>query len=228
MVGMRQSKTGTARLASTTGSESSMRLGRTYLRILVLSMFVTTLAPEVCGQSGSVVQSYRIPERLPPVSENGPGESRLGGTVRAANLYLGYDRGFLLAADEAIGTRAANANFLMRINSWMQLRQTSFHSEGPNPDQNTFSFERVRLSFGGHVFSPDVQYFFQFDGNSDRLTDVSLLDYYGTYDVGHDVWAGDENLLGIKFGQWKVPFSRSRRNGQATAVWRTIDCQSVL
>ncbi|MDP6061231.1 MAG: hypothetical protein QGH33_20150, partial [Pirellulaceae bacterium] len=87
-------------------------------------------------------------------------------------LYLGYDRGFVIGADQGVEISAESVDFLMRVNSWAQLRQTSFESEGPNADQNTFSFERLRLSFSGHVLSRDMKYFFQFDGNSDRSTDA--------------------------------------------------------
>ena len=189
---------------------------RIYLFFFTL---LATLAPDARGQSGSVVQTEEIPTRLPPISERQPGASRLGKAVRSANLYLGYDRGFLLAADQAVGNSAADANFLMRVNSWAQLRHTYFSSDGPHPNQNTFSFERVRLSFGGHVFSPDMQYFLQLDGNSDRGAQTVFLDYYGTYDVGHHKLAYDPDELGIKFGKWKVPFSRSRGIGPAAAVW---------
>ena len=184
---------------------------RPVVPFLLLLTLLATLASFARGQTGSVVESEQIPTRLPPVSEPTLVRSRLRRDVEAAHLYLGYDRGFLLAADEAVGTRAADANFLMRVNSWAQLRHTYFDSDGPNPDQNTFSFERLRLSFGGHVFSPDVQYFFQFDGNSDRRTEVIFLDYFATYDVGHDLLGYDQDCLGIKFGKWKIPFSRSRQ-----------------
>jgi hypothetical protein len=124
-------------------------------------------------------------------------------------LYLGYDRGFVIAANQA-ARDAASVDFLMRVNNWLQLRHTLFDSEGPNEDQNTFSFERLRLVFSGHVFSPDLGYFFQFDGNSDRSTDAIFLDWFVTYDLGHNVFCCEENKLGVKLGKWKVPFNRSR------------------
>jgi hypothetical protein len=125
-------------------------------------------------------------------------------------LYLGYDRGFVIAADRAAGDDAASVDFLMRVNSWLHFRHTLFDSDGPNEDQNTFSFERLRLVFSGHAFSPDLGYFFQLDGNSDSSTDATFLDYYVTYDLGHNVFGCEEDKLGVKVGKWKVPFSRSR------------------
>jgi hypothetical protein len=145
----------------------------------------------------------------PPSVGNGDGDE---GTSSASekSSFLGYDGGFLIAANQGVDDDSASVDFLMRVNGWLQLRHTLFDSHGPNPDQNTISFERLRLVFGGHVFSPDLGYFLQFDGNSDRLTDVIFLDYFVTYDVGHGVLGCGENKLGIKLGKWKVPFSRSR------------------
>lgn len=137
--------------------------------------------------------------------------------VHAANsqpwdtrLLLGYDRGFVIAADRGPSNYADEAEFLMRVNSWLQLRHTLFDSDGPNPDQNTFSFERLRLSFGGHILSPDLKYFFQFDGNSDAATDVAFLDYFATFDLGRYFLGPESSSFGVKLGKWKVPFSRSR------------------
>lgn len=187
-----------------------MHLFRLLTRLLMSWIAVAILAIPAFGQAGSVAKSKEIPQRLPEVIEPSTAVPRLRSAAEASHLYLGYDKGFLLAADEAIGSRAADANFLMRINSWVQLRHTYFDSDGPNPDQNTFSFERLRLSFGGHVFSPDLQYYFQFDGNSDTQSQLTLLDYYATYDIGHNILCLHADELGIKFGKWKVPFSRSR------------------
>ena len=124
-------------------------------------------------------------------------------------LYVGYDRGFLIAANQSQSNDGGSVDFLMRVNSWVQLRQSHFESDGPNADQNTFSFERLRFSFSGNVLSPDLKYFFQFDGNSDRSNAI-FLDYFATYDIGHNHFGLDKNKLGVKFGKWKVPFSRSR------------------
>jgi hypothetical protein len=126
------------------------------------------------------------------------------------SLFVGYDQGFVVANDGQTEVDGGAFPFLIRINSWFQLRHTGFNSQGPNQDQNTFSFERLRFSFAGHAFSPDLNYFFQFDGNSDRATDAIFLDYYATYDVGRALLGLDRDRLGLKFGQWKVPFSRSR------------------
>ncbi len=125
-------------------------------------------------------------------------------------LYLGYDRGFVIAADQGHSGDAATADFLMRVNSWFHFRHAYFSSEGPHDDQNTFSFERLRLSFAGHVLTPDLEYFMQLDANSDSSTNTIFLDYFTTYDFGHHLFGGEPGRMGLKLGKWKVPFSRSR------------------
>jgi len=125
-------------------------------------------------------------------------------------IYAGYQNGFLIASRSGVQLEGNEYPFLLRINSWFQLRHSYFSSDGPNQDQNSFSFERLRFSFGGHFFKPELQYFFQFDGNSDRSNDTIFLDYFGTYDFGSDLLCLKKDSLGFKYGKWKVPFSRSR------------------
>jgi hypothetical protein len=122
----------------------------------------------------------------------------------------GYQNGFLIASDDRFSASAGDFPFLMRINSWSQLRHTLFRADDPDQDLNKFSFERLRFAFGGHAFSPDLRYFFQFDGNSDQAAQAVFLDYFLTYDLGCAWWGGQAGKLGVKVGQWKVPFSRSR------------------
>lgn len=126
----------------------------------------------------------------------------------ALEFSVGYDRGFVIAADS--GNVDASDDFLMRVNSWSQLRHTYFESDGTNPDENSFSFERLRLSFSGHAFSPALRYFMQLDANSDRATDAIFLDYFLAYDLGKDLFGWQSRRLGVKVGKWKMPFSRSR------------------
>ncbi len=145
--------------------------------------------------------SFKGPVQLPSVPPN-PGSG--------TNLFAGYIGGFVIAADQGPILDPETVDFLVRVNSWSQLRHTLFESDGPNADQNTFSFERLRLSFGGHALSPDLQYFLQFDGNSDRSTQAIFLDYFVTYDLGSNLLGLEQSRLGLRFGKWKVPFSRSR------------------
>lgn len=122
---------------------------------------------------------------------------------------ISYDHGITFAADPS-GVDGSHASFLMRVNSSLQLRHTLFESHGPNADENTFSFERLRLTLAGHVYSPSFGYFIQLDGDSDQEAVCDWLDSFVTYDVGHDVFGWRRDRFGVKLGKWKMPFSRSR------------------
>ena len=124
--------------------------------------------------------------------------------------HVGYDRGFVIANHGLDQIPADAFPFLMRVNSWLQLRHTRFDADQSSPDLNLLSFERLRLSFGGHAYSPDLAYFFQLDGNSDQASNAVFLDYFISYDLGHQTLGWEANKLGIRAGKWKVPFSRSR------------------
>jgi hypothetical protein len=125
-------------------------------------------------------------------------------------LQFGYDLGFIIASPEATRSDERNSPFFMRINSWVQMRHTLLDSDGPNPDENNFELERVRLTFGGHAYTPDLTYFLQLDGDSDDAEFVDLLDYVVSYDVGHDRLGWQQGRLGIRAGKWKLPFNRAR------------------
>lgn len=100
--------------------------------------------------------------------------------------------------------------FEMKINSWLQLRHSLFDSDGPTPDQNDFEFERARLLFSGFALSRDLKYFIQIDADDNQTQRLDLLDYYLSYDIGHDQFELDAGTLGFRTGRWKVPFNRSR------------------
>ncbi len=123
-------------------------------------------------------------------------------------LGFGYQNGFLISSPAGVKTEPGAA-FTMRINSWMQFRHTVFDSQTANPSENDLEFERLRLTFQGNVYSTDLRYFIQFDGDSDQSEVADWLDYYITADVGHA--AGfDPGSFGIKVGKWKLPYSRAR------------------
>jgi hypothetical protein len=127
-------------------------------------------------------------------------------------LQFGYANGFVLSSPEGVKLKDKDqAPFLLRINSRLQVRHTYFDSEGPNRDENDFEFERAFLIFSGYVYTPDLAYHIKLDGDSDETEGVDLLDYYVTYDFGHDVLCCDEGRLGLKVGKWKVPFHRARQ-----------------
>ena len=132
-------------------------------------------------------------------------EASSSGTANDHPLTVVYDGGFLLKpVDEDM------TPFSMKINSWFQARHSFFDSEGTTPDENEFEFERTRLLFSGVALSPDLEYFIQIDADDNQTQRLDMLDYYISYDVGHDQLGYDAGRLGIRLGRWKIPFNRSR------------------
>lgn len=126
------------------------------------------------------------------------------------DLQFGYDNGFVIASPDGLDIGTGDVPFAMRINSWVQMRHTLFDSDGPNPDENDFEFERVRLTFGGHAYTPDLEYYLQLDGDGDQGEVIDLLDYYFHYDVGHDAFGWRQGRLALRVGKWKLPYNRTR------------------
>jgi len=142
-----------------------------------------------------------------PTGSCGAGCGSTGGGKASSGhpLTAVYDGGFVLKPVDADKTP-----FSLKINSWFQARHSYFDSEGPNPDQNDFEFERSRLSFSGYALTPDLKYFFQLDGDDNQNQRVDMLDYFLSYDIGHDQLGLAAGQLGIRVGRWKIPFNRSR------------------
>lgn len=122
----------------------------------------------------------------------------------------GYDGGFVSASPSGLKLDTRASDYLMRIRSWGQFRHVYFDSKGPSGEVNQFEIERLRLVFDGHAYSRDFKYFFQVDFDSDAGEVADMLDYYITYDIGHDVWGMKNGKVQLRMGKWKVPFARSR------------------
>lgn len=123
---------------------------------------------------------------------------------------FGFANGFVLASPNTNSIRRRDYPFSTRLSGWMQLRHAIFESNGPNRDRNAFSLERIRVGIDGHAYSPDLQYTFVLDANSDQAVQVSFLDAFVNYDFGRNLFNLDAGRLGFRLGKWKSPFSRSR------------------
>ena len=110
-----------------------------------------------------------------------------------AAATVGYDSGFVIAAQDDQRLHHSGSPFRMKINGWGQLRHTILDSEGPNRDLNQFNLKRGRLVFSGNAFSPDFATISnrrsQLDGD-----DIRLLDYYLNFDVGHRYWGLEKGV----------------------------------
>lgn len=150
------------------------------------------------------------PTRLPPIERVSYEIELMEQPPALLPHYVGYNRGFVIANHGTDGFSANEFPFVMRMNSWLQLRHVVFESDGPNRDKNSLTLERIRLAFSGHLYSPDLKYSLMLDGNTDQSVQVTFLDSFVTYDLGRGVWGWDAGQLEIRGGNWKVPFSRSR------------------
>ncbi len=126
------------------------------------------------------------------------------------NSRFGYDRGFVIASDQALSLQGSDAPFMLRVNGLLQLRETNLESTGPNRDLNQFQLIRGRLAFSGNAFSPDLGYLVQLDGRSSAGDEFRLLDYLMDYDFGHNQCGLEPGTIGFTAGHYKVPFSMAR------------------
>ena len=108
------------------------------------------------------------------------------------SVRVGYDKGFVIASQRDLDLETSDFPFRMQINGWGQLRYTVSDVAPPNTDLNQFQLQRGRIVFTGHAFNSDVSYFVQLDGRSSSGDNIRLLDYYLSYDIGHDQFGLDE------------------------------------
>lgn len=182
------------------------RLNDALERINALEAQVATLTENATPVPQAVEQcSCQIQGSSAGACGAGCGASGTGAAADAHPLVVDYDGGFRLKPVDPDKTP-----FSMKINSWFQLRHSVFDSDGTTPDENDFDFERTRLGFSGIALTPDLKYFFQLDGDDNQTQRVDLLDYYVSYDVGHNQLGLDPRRLGIRAGRWKIPYNRSR------------------
>ena len=117
----------------------------------------------------------------------------------------------------------------MKLNGRMQFRyigfarsqQTWTDSAGtvlPIDNRSDFEIERGRLSFKGFILDPDLQYFINFDFDTDDRDQVII----------HDFWVNRKfsDALNVFVGKAFVPGSREWLNGSTTTrlVDRTLAC----
>ncbi len=131
------------------------------------------------------------------------------------DVRVGYDRGFLIASRREADLQASNFPFRLKLNGWGQIRHTELESDGPNRDLNQFQLKRGRLIFSGTAFNPNFRFFIQLDGRSSSGDDFRLLDYYLSFDVGHDQFGLEKGTIGFLAGKYKMPFTMARwQSGQ--------------
>jgi len=148
------------------------------------------------------------PAALAPVvleAELPPTPVALEAEPEEAPAKVGYEKGFFI--------ESGDGNHRLAIAARLQARYT-YHEVEAGPDTSAFSIERARLKLEGHAFTKDLTYVFQSDFGKGAVT---LKDYYGDYRIAPD-------LLHVRAGQWKRPFSRQQiaSSGSQELVDRAI------
>ena len=134
------------------------------------------------------------------------------------------------SSDLGFYLRSADNRFLLQVGGLLQARymwsttsSAGYTNAGPqgNPvrlpnDSYGFDLPHSRLVFKGHVFEPGIRYFIRTEfapigtkvpvgqavNNIDSFGGLNLLDAYVAFDL--------DNQWSVRFGQFKLPFSRER------------------
>jgi hypothetical protein len=122
-------------------------------------------------------------------------------------MTAGWDEHFFLASPDG--------RFRLQVDGLLQPRWIwNYHDQ---PDEYVYGWElaRTKLTFRGHVFSPDIQYLIR--TNVERSGgSLDLQDAWVRYHL--------DDQLSVRFGQFKVPFNREElvRPGYQQAVERSL------
>lgn len=123
-------------------------------------------------------------------------------------LQAGYDNGFFI--------RSSDDNFLMKINGLMQFRWTHYATRSDNryllprrerDDRTGFDFQRIRLTFSGHVYSKDLTYLVELCQDAPSGYDTRLAWAYLDYRFADE--------LHFRVGKFKMASTRANTTGHA-------------
>ncbi len=117
-------------------------------------------------------------------------------TIQEPKVDLSYtDKGFQL--------RTNNNKFLLHLESRLQFRFATPGDQNPltlddlESEKPVFKINRARLKVGGHAFSPDLKYYWEYELAQGNLLDFRLM---------FEKFQGFK----IKVGQWKTFYNRER------------------
>ncbi|MBI3845572.1 MAG: hypothetical protein HY292_13130 [Planctomycetes bacterium] len=173
------------------------------MKAMLASAFasVLALAPAAFAQDGSAFKQLIDELHAKGVLDDATYKKirdRADSEGGSASAVAGYDPGkgfFLKSADDTSS---------LHISGFGDFRYTYFDRDEDVPlageDKSSFRIRKMRVKFFGTAVKPWVNYFLQWENSGGSL---SLLDYY--VDV-YDKKSMPE--IGLKFGQFKPPFSR--------------------
>lgn len=118
---------------------------------------------------------------------------------KASLTSSGYNKGFFI---EKKNTKKEE-DFKLKVNGRMQFRYANFARRdrsytfdngvtGTQLNRNDFEIERARLEFSGHMLSPSLKYYLNFDFDTDGDQGVEALDYWFSYEASRafELFAG--------------------------------------
>jgi len=107
-------------------------------------------------------------------------------------LRATYDNGFLFQTSDPDAVP-----FALKVNGRMQGRYTGFSGSGSSQTpRNHFEIERGRLEFRGHMYDPQLQFFYNLDADTDDNHDVKFHDFWINYNF--------DDAFRLYFGKQKV------------------------
>jgi phosphate-selective porin OprO and OprP len=130
--------------------------------------------------------------------------------------------------------RSADNNFLLKIGGRLQIRYTykgrDQRGESPSTpeeegvDDSFFEIERARVSFTGHVLSPNLTYNYTLDGDTDGSGVVDTFTAFVMYAASRSWFGPDSNILNLGAGIWKPHYLRQEvtSSGRQQFVDRTL------
>ena len=167
-----------------------------------VSVFWIALGTAIAAEeSGEVLASGASASAPPPAAVKPTGESlqeREFNEPRKKRSFFRYGRKGLQVGEKGKGRFGAKVNIRSqkRFSSPFQSAPRK-ESQFSRPDENDFRFRRARFKVDGHAFTPWIKYNYEYD-----LVDTRNLNAFVT--VSKWEW------LQLRFGQWKVDYSRER------------------
>ncbi|MBW7943071.1 MAG: porin, partial [Candidatus Kuenenia stuttgartiensis] len=109
----------------------------------------------------------------------------------------------------ALSIRTTDGNYSLNIGGRLQMQYEYKDKDDDFGESDTQNIDvrRARLNFGGNIYSKDLHYYVEIDGDK---FDVGVRDFY-VY------WTPLEEL-NTKIGYFKVPFNRQRLASSATLL----------